>query len=116
MSTIRAQFRPAARAIAESVKGEAAARLPTRGTRAERLARMLALAHLIERKIETGELANYNDAARSLGVTRPRISQIMGLLALSPELQEQILLGPRGIGIRAAARAARQSEWGRQRV
>jgi hypothetical protein len=111
MSTIKAQFRPAAGGIAGSVKMDGKPCLPKRSTRAERLARMLALAHLIERKIEAGELANYNDAARRLGVTRPRISQILGLLALSPEMQERVLLGDGRLGIREAVRVARKTEW-----
>jgi len=45
-------------------------------TRAERCERQLALAVWIERKIEAGELRNYAHAARVLGVSRARVSQI----------------------------------------
>jgi hypothetical protein len=53
---------------------------------------MLALAHHVERLVEDGELAGYVDAARSLGLTRARLTQLMNLLLLSPEIQEQVLL------------------------
>ena len=44
-----------------------------------RAARMLALAHHVERLIEAGELTGYADAARGLGLTRARLTQVMNL-------------------------------------
>ncbi len=58
-----------------------------------RTARMLALAHHVERLIDRGELSGYAEAARSLGLTRARLTQVMGLLMLAPETQAQVLLG-----------------------
>ena len=58
---------------------------------ASRLARMLALAHHVERLVEDGALKDFAEAARRLGYTRARMSQVMGLLHLSPEVQEGIL-------------------------
>ena len=58
-----------------------------------RLARMLALAHLVERKVESGELKDYAEAARTLGISRARMTQVMNLLVLSPKTQEAVLLG-----------------------
>ena len=60
---------------------------------ATRLARMLALAHLIERKVESGQLKDYAEAARTLGISRARMTQVMNLLVLSPKVQEAVLLG-----------------------
>ena len=54
---------------------------------------MLALAHLIERRVESGELKDYAEAARTLGISRARMTQIMNLLVLSPKVQEAVLLG-----------------------
>ncbi len=51
--------------------------------------------------------------ARALGLTQPRVTQIMVLLSLSPALKEQALVGA-GLGIRAAMRAAREAEWAGQ--
>lgn len=43
-------------------------------------ARQLALAYWIERQIEAGRHKNYAHAARVLGVSRARMSQVQGLV------------------------------------
>ena len=58
-----------------------------------RAARMLALAHYVEGLVETGQVKGYAEAARQLGVTRARMSQVINLLNLSPRVQESFLLG-----------------------
>jgi hypothetical protein len=55
------------------------------------VAHALALAHHIEKKIGSGELHDYAHAAEVLGVTRPRVTQIMNLLLLAPAIREAIL-------------------------
>jgi len=62
--------------------------------RIPRVARLLALRHMIEGKIRTGKLRDFADAARELGVTRARTTQITNLLLLAPEIQEAILALP----------------------
>ena len=69
---------------------------PRRATQAAtgripRVARMLALAHRIDEMIQAGELRDLADAARAIGVTRARMTQIMNLLLLAPKIQEAIL-------------------------
>ena len=69
---------------------------PRRATQAAtgripRVARTLALAHRIDGMIRAGELRNLADAARAIGVTRARMTQIVNLLLLAPEIQEAIL-------------------------
>lgn len=59
--------------------------------RPDRTARLLALAHHVERLIEDGLLKDYSDAARRFGLSRARVTQIANLTALSPVLQEAIL-------------------------
>ena len=66
-----------------------------------RIARQLALAHLIEQSIEKGLVDDYAAAAEVLCLSRARVTQIMSLLLLAPPIQEAILDGH----IRAAARA-----------
>ena len=56
-----------------------------------RVVRLLALAHAIDRMVRHGELRDLADAARALGMTRARISQIASLLLLAPEIQQAIL-------------------------
>ena len=68
-----------------------------------RTARMLALAHHIERLIEAGDLSSYSEAAQAIGVTRARVSQVLRFLDLSPRLQERILVG----NLRASGRRLR---------
>lgn len=58
-----------------------------------RLARMLALAVHVERLIDVGELEDHADAARRLGLTRARLSQIAALLRLPLDVKEGILVG-----------------------
>lgn len=74
-------------------EAHARARAKARATFANRLQQRLALAHLIERKIESGEIRDYAEAARLLGVTRARMSQLLDLVLLPVDTQERILYG-----------------------
>lgn len=58
------------------------------------MARLLALAHRFETLIAEGEVRDYADLARLGHVTRARVTQIMNLLSLAPEIQEHVLLLP----------------------
>ena len=63
---------------------------PSKG-RVPRVTRLLALAHRTNRMIQAGELRDLADAARTLNLTRARVTQIMNLLLLAPDIQEAIL-------------------------
>ena len=56
-----------------------------------RPALMLALAYRIERAIEEGEVRDQAEAARRLGVTRARLSQVQDLALFAPGIQEAFL-------------------------
>ena len=56
-----------------------------------RVAHQLALAHALQRRVDSGEFADFADMARSLGFTRARVTQIMDLLLLAADIQEEIL-------------------------
>lgn len=58
---------------------------------ASRAARRLALAHFIERAIESGLLKDYADAAQRLGVSRARLTQIMNAVGMAPAAAERVL-------------------------
>jgi hypothetical protein len=60
-----------------------------------RIARLMALAHHFESLRQQGTVTDYADLARLGGVTRARITQIMSLLNLAPDIQEDILFLPR---------------------
>ena len=61
---------------------------------------MLALAHLLERKIESGEIQSHAAAARALGMSRARVGQVVNMLTLPVQTQESILLGKLDLGER----------------
>lgn len=44
--------------------------------------------------LESGQIANQADIARQQGITRTRVTQVMGMLRLAPEIRERILSMP----------------------
>ena len=75
---------------------------------------MLALAHYIERLVEKGKLKSYADAARRLGITRPRMTQVMRLLDLSRRIQHAILFDEIRFSERRLRRVLSEPAWGEQ--
>ena len=67
-----------------------------------------AMAHYIERQIDEGAIPDYAAAARALGLTRARLSQIMNLLLLAPEIQARIAVGELVLTERALRRVSAQ--------
>lgn len=55
------------------------------------VAKMLALAHHLSAAIEQGAVADQATVARRLGLTRARITQLLDLTLLAPDVQEQVL-------------------------
>ena len=58
------------------------------------LTKMLVLAHQIHRAVESSRLTDYAEIARQIGVSRARVSQVVRLRQLAPEIQETILCEP----------------------
>ena len=56
-----------------------------------KVARMLALAHKLQRAIDCGEYESRADLARAYGLSRARITQLLDLLLLAPDIQERVL-------------------------
>src|SRR5262249_30095658 len=94
-TTIRVEkavhFRTTARGRQELRAGPAPAAPAVAPGRVPRVARLLALAHRFEALLRVGEVASYAELARLGHVTPARISQVMNLLHLAPDLQEQLL-------------------------
>jgi len=63
--------------------------------RVPRVARFMALAMRLDGLLRAGTLSNYAEVAALGRVTPARISQIMSLVNLAPDLQEAILFLPR---------------------
>jgi len=61
--------------------------------RIPRITRLMALAIKFQEMIDRGEVKDYADLARLGFVTRARVTQIMNLCLLAPDIQEEILLG-----------------------
>jgi hypothetical protein len=66
------------------LKAESPPRIP-------RVTRLMALAIKFGGMVDRGEVRDYADLARLGYVTRARLTQIMNLLLLAPDLQEQLL-------------------------
>ena len=62
--------------------------------RTPRVTRLMALAIHFDELLRIGVVADYAQLARLGHVSRARISQVMNLLTLSPDIQEQILFLP----------------------
>lgn len=63
--------------------------------RVPRVARLMALAIRFEKLVREGAVIDHAELARLGHVTRARVSQIMALLHLAPDLQEAILFLPK---------------------
>lgn len=63
--------------------------------RVPRVSRMMALAIRFDGFVRQGVLADQAELARLGHVTRARITQIMNLLQLAPDIQEELLFLPR---------------------
>ena len=104
----RASFRTARRSSSNG-HDPLAATEPTKkeekGTGPCRAARLLALAHHVERQIEAGTFRGYGDAARHIGMTAGRMTQVMNLLLLAPDIQARLFTGD----LRCGERRMRQA-------
>ena len=89
----KVHFRQDARGRHRIKRGDAARELEP--GRIPRVARLMALAIRFDRLIQSGEVSDQSELARLAHVTQPRMTQIMNLLHLAPEIQESILFLPR---------------------
>ena len=81
----------------------------------------MALAIRFDRLIKEGEITDQADLARLGNVSRARVTQIMNLLQLAPEIQEALLFLPRTVKGRDAIRERHlraitaEPDWHKQR-
>jgi hypothetical protein len=89
----------------------------TDGGAVPRIARLVALALRFEGLLREGEIKDYVALARLGRVTRARMTQIMKLVHLAPDIQEQILFLPdiRGFNERNLRPVVGQIDWDDQR-
>jgi hypothetical protein len=79
------------------------------------------LAHQIQRAIDLGALADQAEAARRLGPTRARLTQVLDVTLLAPDIQEQIVFleavdGAEPLSERAFRPVVRACSWEEQRT
>lgn len=88
--TTTVQFRRGrhARPGKEKVEESPAGRIP-------RIARLMALAIRFDGLLQEGIVTDQSELARLGHVTQPRMTQIMNLLHLAPDIQEELLFLPR---------------------
>jgi predicted XRE-type DNA-binding protein len=89
--------------------------------RPARAAFMLATAHMIREAIRTGQLLDQAEAARRLEVNRARVSQLLDLTLLAPDVQEHILFleavdGRQPLYERELRPVVRHRDWPTQRA
>jgi hypothetical protein len=94
---------------------------PLPSSRVPRIARLLALAWHVEGLVRSGTVSSYAAAARLGHVSRARLSQILSLLNLAPDLQEQLLFlqcparGRQSLVLRHVLTVAAALDWHEQR-
>jgi len=89
--------------------------------RLQRVTKLMALAIRFDQLIQDGVVEDQGEIARLGHVTPARLSQIMGMLSLAPDIQEAILFlpridsGPDTVKEIEVRRIARVLDWGVQR-
>lgn len=89
--------------------------------RPAKVAQQLALAHHLQNAIDRGLVADRAAVARKLGLTRARVTQLLDLLMLAPDLQEHVLRfeavdGAEPMAERTLRAVAHAGTWGEQRA
>jgi len=89
--------------------------------RPARVAQMVALAHRLEAAIASGQFKDRAELARTVGLTRARITQIMDLVLLAPDIQEEVLEmeavdGAEPMSVRALQAVAGALTWAEQQA
>jgi hypothetical protein len=93
--------------------------LPPAG-RVARAAYALALAHAFEERLTLGLAGGLTDLAVQTGLSRARVTQLVDLLLLAPDLQEEVLFriegpGERPLTERGLRDVVRALDWAEQR-
>lgn len=89
--TCKVHFNRAAKGRLEMRRGAAPAPAEAPVGRVPRISRLMALAIRFDDLLRRGEVKDLAELARVGRVTRARVTQIMNLLMLAPDIQEEIL-------------------------
>lgn len=94
---------------------------PTPQARIPRVSKLMALAIRFDQMLADGQIASMSELARLAHVTQPRMTQIMNLLHLAPDIQDALLhlapvkAGEDPITERDLRPIAAHRSWARQR-
>ncbi len=100
---------------------EATPHLEVPAGRVSRISRLMALAIEMDRLVREGHVHDYAELARVGHVSRARVTQIINLNFLAPDIQEELLFLPRidegrdPIREHAVRPIAATEDWGRQK-
>jgi hypothetical protein len=103
------------------MKADAPRRAVAPAGRVPRISKLMALAIKFEGLIRDGDISDQSELARLAHVTQPRMTQILNLLHLAPDIQESLLFLPRIESGRAPIHEkllrpiAAEIDWGKQR-
>jgi hypothetical protein len=86
--------RVAADRVVHAVPSRVLHRKPPKAPRTPRVVELLRKALEWQALLESGEASNQAAIARQEGITRARVTQVMGLLRLAPEIQEHVFSLP----------------------
>jgi hypothetical protein len=94
---------------------------PPPKSRPAKVAQMLALAHDIQGKLDRGEYKDQAAAAKVCGLSSARVSQLLDLALLAPDIQEEVLFLEAVDGVepnseRELRRALSSPVWAEQRA
>ena len=92
--TLRRKFHIATGRTGHRVVRDTAPPVQPPAGRIPRISRLMALAIRFEQLIRDGVVKDQADLARLAHISRARVTQIMDLLLLAPEIQEEILFLP----------------------
>ena len=90
--------------------------------RLPRISQVLAMAITIQEMVHRGEVKDYADFARQRSISRERVSQVMKLVWLAPDIQVEILYLPPSVGGRypiselSLRRIGEMLSWAEQRA
>lgn len=118
-ATHKLEFKSGKRTAKTIVEAGTRPEQPTRG-RLPRITKMMALAIRLDHLIKSGQITDQAELARVGRVSRARLTQIMDLNLLAPDIQEEVLhlpmqLSGRELKEKDLRKVAALLEWGRQR-
>jgi hypothetical protein len=119
--TTKVHFRAGEKGRLQMRRGQTPVPAPVPAGRVPKLSRLMALAIRLGDLLAGAQVRDYAELARLGHVSRARVTQIMNLLNLAPDLQEQILFLPETAGGHDPIKEwqvrpiAAQPAWGKQR-